>query len=341
MTLPEVNREILLQSRPKGLPEASNFLLREIPRPVPQKGEALIKTVWLSVDPYMRGRMDDRASYVQSFSLHQPLEGGVVGKVVESQASGLKVGDYVLGYLKWADYNVAKEQELHKLESSLAPVSTALGILGMPGMTAYFGLLEIGQPREGETVVVSGAAGAVGAAVAQIAKLKGCRVVGIAGGSAKTEYLLKELGLDAAVDYKKSTYKEELKAACPEGVDVYFDNVGGDITDQVLQLINDHARIVVCGQISMYNREKPDVGPRNWGQILVKSALVQGFIVTNYEDRFAEGVQQMSIWLQEGKLKYQETVVKGLESAPKAFIGLFSGENLGKQLVQVSEESFI
>lgn len=329
------NRQINLISRPNGMPDSSNFKLVDAPVPMPSEGEVLIKTLYLTVDPYMRGRMNDRASYIAPFELNQPPTGGVVGQVVESKFPALKPGDTVLGFLPWADYARAKGDTLQKLDPSLGPVSTALGVLGMPGMTAYFGLLDIGNPKAGETVVVSGAAGAVGMLVGQIAKLKGCRVVGIAGGDDKTNYLTHELGFDAAVDYKKGDYNAALKQACPKGVDVYFDNVGGEITDHVLALINSHARMVICGQISMYNKDKPDVGPRSWWALLTKSALAKGFIVSEYQSRYPEGIAQMAQWIKEGKVKYRENVIQGLENTPQAFIGLFKGENIGKQLVKV------
>jgi hypothetical protein len=287
----------------------------------------------------MRGRMNDVASYIEPFKVNEPLSGGIVGRVVESKSPKFTPGDYVLGNLNWADYSVASDQELRKLDPNSGSISLALGTLGMPGMTAYFGLLEIGKPKAGETVVVSGAAGAVGTLVGQIAKIKGCRVVGIVGSDDKAAYITGELGFDAAINYKQADFREQLKKACPQGVDVYFDNVGGDITDAVLQLINHHARIVLCGQISMYNLDKPDIGPRNWWLLLVKSATLQGFIVSEYAERFPEGIREMAQWIKEGKVKFHETIARGLGSAPKAFIGLFKGENIGKQLVHVADES--
>jgi len=332
----DTNRQIILMSRPKGMPDLSNFKLQEAPIPKPKEGQVLIRTLYLTVDPYMRGRMNEGPSYIEPFQLNRPPTGGVVGRVVESRSPLFKTGDIVLGFLEWADYAIADANTLQKLDPTLAPVSTALGILGMPGMTAYFGLLDIGQPKVGETVVVSGAAGAVGSLVGQIAKIKGCRVVGIAGGKEKVGILTKELGFDAAIDYKQSDYIENLKNACPKGVDVYFDNVGGSITDAVIKLINKKARLVVCGQISMYNLEKPDVGPRPWWILLTKSAKAQGFIVDAYEERFPEGINQLAQWIKAGKIKYKENIIEGLENTPKAFLGLFRGENIGKQLVKVS-----
>lgn len=335
MSAESVNRQIVLVSRPKGMPNANNFRLQQAAIPKPSEGEVLVRSMYLTVDPYMRGRMNEGPSYIEPFELNQPPSGGVVGTVVESKSAQFKPGDTVLGFLDWADYSIAKASELQKVDPRLAPVSTALGVLGMPGMTAYFGLLDIGKPQPGETVVVSGAAGAVGSLVGQIAKIKGCRVVGIAGSDEKTDYLTKELRFDAAVNYKKADFSESLKKACPKGVDVYFDNVGGDVTDQVVRLLNRHARIVLCGQISMYNLDKPDMGPRLAWILLTKSVLLKGFIVDEYEQRFPEGVKQIAQWLKEGKVKYQETVVNGLENMPKAFLGLFKGDNIGKQLVKV------
>jgi hypothetical protein len=291
----------------------------------------------MSVDPYMRGRMRDQKSYVPPFALNEVIAGGVVGEVVESRADGFQAGDMVTGMLGWRLYSVARAGELRKVNPGIAPVTTALGVLGVPGLTAYFGLLDIGEPREGETVVVSGAAGAVGMTVCQIAKIKGCRVVALAGSDEKVRYLEKELGVDAAINYKTADIKSSLRTACAKGVDIYFDNVGGEISDAVLQLINKHARIVLCGQISLYNLERPDNGPRVQPQLLINSALMKGFIIIDYAARFAEGGKQLAQWLAEGKLKYVETFADGFENAPQAFMDLFDGKNLGKQLVRVGD----
>lgn len=331
------NREIVLTERPKGTPTSKAFAVRSASIPELSQGEVLVRSLFISVDPYMRGRMNDRPSYIEPFQIDQPITGGVVGLVEKSNSTKFKTGDYVLGFLNWADYSKAKADQLQKLDPNLAPISTALGVLGMPGMTAYFGLLDIGKPKSGETVVVSGAAGAVGTLVGQIAKIKGCKVVGIAGSDEKLNFLKKELKVDHAINYKSAHFKEELKKALPNGVDIYFDNVGGDITDEVMKQLNTHARIVICGQISMYNLDKTDTGPRNFWILLTKSALAQGFIVNDYSARFAEGVTQMAKWLKEGKLKYKESVAKGLEKTPEAFLGLFKGENIGKQIVQLED----
>lgn len=334
------NKKILLASRPAGAPSLDNFQLVDAAVPRPQEGEVLIRTRYLSVDPYMRGRMSDRKSYVPPFAVGEVVTGGVVGEVVESRSDAYRAGDTVTGMLGWQLYSVARGDDagLRKIDPKVAPVTTALGVLGMPGLTAYFGLLDIGRPAAGETVVVSGAAGAVGTLVCQIAKLKGCRVVAVAGSDEKNKYLTDELGADAAVNYKTSIdLRRDLKDACPRGVDVYFDNVGGEISDAVTLLINKGARSVICGQISLYNLERLDVGPRVQPSLLVNSALMQGFIITDYAARFAEGIGALGRWLAEGKLKYAENIVEGFENTPRAFLGLFTGENLGKQLVKVSD----
>jgi NADPH-dependent curcumin reductase CurA len=298
-------------------------------------GEVLLRSLYISVDPYLRGRMREGKSYAQPFELGQVIVSGVVGEVIESKSSDFKQGDVVSGYLGWRLYNVANAKQLMRTIPGVSP-STALGVLGMPGLTAYFGLLDIGKPKEGETVVVSGAAGAVGMTVCQIAKIKGCRVVGIAGSDEKNQYLRDELGVDAVINYKTAEdMVAAFKEACPNGVDVYFDNVGGAVSDAVLPVLNDRARIVICGQISIYNLDKIDVGLRPQTSLLVHSALMQGFIINQYAPRFAEGVGRLAQWLTSGQLKHIETIVEGFENTPQAFIGLFSGENLGKQVVKV------
>ena len=339
-----MNRKIILAGRPQGMPTVDNFRIVDAEMPQPAEGETLVRTLYLSVDPYMRGRMNEGKSYVEPFELNEVITGGVVGEVVESRSGNFQAGDIVAGYLGWELYQVAKGDRatptsITKVDPALAPVTTALGLLGMPGLTAYFGLLDIGRPAAGETVVVSGAAGAVGLVVCQIAKLKGCRVVAVAGSDEKNEYLTNDLGVDAAVNYKTAgDLRQSLKDACPEGVDVYFDNVGGPISDSVLTLINHGARIVICGQISLYNLEWSDTfGPRAQLPLLVKSASMQGFIVSDYAARFAEGMGQLARWLGEGKLKNAESIIEGFENAPRAFLGLFAGENTGKQLVRVAE----
>jgi NADPH:quinone reductase len=327
-------KEIRLASRPTGLPTPNNFSFVDSEVPALNDGDVLIKTAYISVDPYLRGRMREGHSYVPPFQLNQVIVSGLVGEVVESRSPDTKPGDLVSGVLGWRLYNVEKAKDLLKVDPRIPP-STALGVLGMPGLTAYFGFLDIGQPKPGETVVVSGAAGAVGMTVCQIAKIKGCRVVGIAGGDEKISYLQKELGVDAGINYKKDNFTEALAQACPQAVDIYFENVGGKVSDAVMPLIRNGARIPLCGLISLYNLDKPDIGPRPQPFLLINSALMKGFIVTQYASRFAEGIKQLSQWFAEGKLKYAETVVQGFENTPAAFIGLFSGDNLGKQIVKV------
>jgi NADPH-dependent curcumin reductase CurA len=330
------NKEIVFASRPTGMPAPDNFKIVDADAPQLDEGEVLVRTLYISVDPYLRGRMREGRSYVAPFEVGQVIESGVVGKVVESRAPEFQAGDIVTGMLGWRLYSKAKAAQLRKIDPRVAPVTTALGVLGMPGLTAYFGLLDIGEPREGETVVVSGAAGAVGITVCQIAKLKGCRTVGIAGSDEKNRYLIDELGIEAAINYKDAGMKQALKAACLGGVDVYFDNVGGEVSDAVLPLLKHGARIIICGQISLYNLDQPDVGPRPQPYLLVNSALMKGFIISDYAARFPEGVKQLAEWVAAGKLNYAETIVEGFENTPKAFIGLFSGENLGKQIVKVA-----
>jgi NADPH:quinone reductase len=328
------NKEIRFASRPVGLPTSDNFQLVDSDAPTPKDGEVLIRTTYISVDPYLRGRMREGKSYIQPFELGQVIQSGVVGEVLESRSEAFKPGDVVTGMGGWQLYNLIKADELRKVPPGFPP-TTSLGVLGITGLTAYFGLLEIGRPKEAETVVVSGAAGAVGMTVCQIAKIKGCHVVGIAGGAEKTRYLREELGVDAVIDYKVGNVAEALRVAIPKGVDIYFENVGGEISDAVMPFINHAARIVICGLISMYNSTQIELGPRPQPFLLINSALMKGFIITDYADRFAEGVMQLGKWLAEGKLKHAESIVQGFENTPAAFIGLFKGENLGKQIVKV------
>jgi len=345
------NKEIRFASRPAGMPTLENFQFVDADMPQLKDGEVLVRTLYISVDPYLRGRMREGRSYVPAFGVGQVIESGVVGEVVESRSPKFQPGDIVTGIFGWRLYNVVKADDLVKVSPDQAsgrpgtagnspsaiPVSTALGVLGMPGLTAYFGLLDIGKPKDGQTVVVSGAAGAVGMTVCQIAKIKGCRTVGIAGSDKKNQYLRNELGVDEVINYKTGDIHQALNDASPRGIDVYFDNVGGAVSDAVLLLLNHGARIVICGQISLYNLDKPDVGPRPQPYLLVNSALMKGFIITDYAARFSEGVMQLTQWLAAGRLKYAETVVEGFENTPRAFIGLFTGDNLGKQIVRVAD----
>jgi NADPH-dependent curcumin reductase CurA len=333
-----VNRQFVLASRPAGLPEESNFKLIEAPIPDLKDGDFLARAMYLSVDPYMRGRISQAKSYAAGVEIGGVMVAGGVARVVESKNPNFTPGDIVDPYMGWQEYVVSNGRGLRKLDPAVAPVSTALGVLGATGLTAYFGLLDVCHPKAGETVVVSGAAGAVGSIVGQIAKIKGCRTVGIAGGDDKIEWLLKDCGYDAAFNYKTTeNYGAKLKELCPNGIDVYFDNVGGAITDAVFMQINTFARLSICGQISQYNNAKPEMGPRLLGMLIVARAKCQGFLITDYIPRFPEALKEMSNWLREGKIKYREDIVDGFENLPKAFIGLFHGENIGKRIVKVSD----
>jgi len=335
-----MNKQILLAARPVGFPKDSDFKLVESPMPDPEEGQILVRSIYLSVDPYMRGRMNDVKSYAPPVQIGGVMGGGVVAMVVKSNNPQFKEGDIVEGTFGWQDYAVSNGQGVRKIDPGLAPISTALGVLGMPGLTAYFGLLAITNPQPGETVVVSGAAGAVGALVGQIARIKDCRAIGIAGADDKISYLHDELGFDGAFNYKTvSDYYEKLREFCPEGIDVYFDNVGGAITDAVFRLINTRARISICGQISQYNLEKPEMAPRIILTVLLtRQARAEGFLVFQFADRYPEGLRQMAQWLKEGKLKYKEDIEVGLENTPRAFMAMLQGRNLGKQLVKVADE---
>jgi NADPH-dependent curcumin reductase CurA len=332
-----MNRQITLAARPTGFPKESDFRLIESAIPTPGPGEVLVRTLYLSVDPYMRGRMNDAKSYAAPVQIGEVMVGGTIGLVEQSNDPNFRIGDIVAANTGWQDYAVAKGKDLRRLDPNLAPVTTALGVLGHIGLTAYFGLIDICDPKPGETVVVSGAAGAVGSAAGQIAKILGCRVVGIAGTDAKIDYLVNELGFEAAFNYKTiPDYRAKIREFCPNGVDVYFDNVGGPISDAVMFNLAVHARVSVSGQISQYNVEKPEMGPRLTSLLVVYRAKVQGFLVTDYAPHFGEGLRELAAWFREGKLKYEETIEEGLENAPRAFIGMLQGKNLGKQLVRVS-----
>jgi NADPH-dependent curcumin reductase CurA len=307
--------------------------------PVPELGDGqfLVRTDYASVDPYMRGLIAHAESYAGSVAIGDVVPGGAVGTVVESRLAGFAAGQVVQGQWGWQEYAVSDGQGVRLVDAALAPISTSLGILGMPGLTAYFGLLEIGRPRAGETVFVSAAAGAVGSAVGQIAKIAGCRAAGCAGSGEKVRWLLEELGFDAAFDYRTATNRRAaVRRACPNGVDVYFDNVGGPLTDTVLRSLNAGGRIAVCGQIDQYNSREEAVGPRMLWQLILKHARAEGFMVSQFAARHDEGRRQLAEWLRAGKLKYRETTIEGIENTPRAFIGLFSGENVGKMLVRVA-----
>jgi hypothetical protein len=334
------NRQIVLASRPEGEPRPDDFRIVEKEAPAPGDGQVLLKTLWLSLDPYMRGRISAAKSYARPVEIGEVMVGGTVSEVVESRSAGFKPGDVVMGYMGWQEYAISDGRGLRKLDPKAAPISTAVGVLGMPGMTAYVGLLEIGRPKPGETVAVAAATGAVGAVVGQLAKLKGCRAVGIAGGPEKCRYLLDELGFDAAVDHRAPDLKEKLAAACPNGIDVYFENVGGAVWDAVFPLLNTFARVPVCGMIAHYNDTElppgPDRTPRLMRTILTKRLTLRGFLVSDYGDQEPAFLREMSQWVREGKIKYREDVVDGLEAAPEALIGLLRGKNFGKLLVRVA-----
>ncbi|WP_423996751.1 NADP-dependent oxidoreductase [Halorubrum trapanicum] len=331
------NREWLLAERPTGEPDQDNFELRETEVPDPEPGELLVRVRFLSVDPYMRGRMRDAESYAAPWDVGDALKGGVVGEVVESESDAYDAGDLVTGEGTWADYATLDADDVAPVDPSVAAPEAYLGVLGMPGRTAYFGLLEVGEPKPGDTVVVSGAAGAVGSVVGQIAKRNGCRVVGFAGSDEKTDWLTDDLGFDAAINYKTADdYRAALDEAAPDGVDVYFDNVGGPITDAVFTKLNLDARVAVCGQIAHYNDEEVPTGPRKLPQLIPVRAKVQGLLIADFATRFGEASERLGEWVASGDLKHRETVVEGLENAPDAFLGLFSGDNVGKQVVRVS-----
>ncbi len=330
-----VNRQIVLARRPSGLPHLDDFRLEETPIPTPAEGQILVRNQFLSVDPYMRGRMNEGASYAPGLELGELMVGGTVGEVIGSRAPGYAAGDVVLTYSGWQEFAVIDATDARRVDPALAPISTSLGILGMPGITAWVGLLDIGQVRDTETVVVSGAAGAVGALAGQIARIKGCRVIGIAGTDAKTAYLTEELGFDAAINYRTQDVSAALSQACPDGIDVYFDNVGGEISDHVLRQMNEGGRISVCGQISQYNLADPEQGPRLGWLFIVKRLTMRGFIVSDHVDRYRVALREMAGWLADGRLKYREDIVDGLENAPSAFIGMLQGDNIGKRLIRL------
>jgi NADPH-dependent curcumin reductase len=335
------NRQWVLASRPEGEPRQDTFRLVESDMREPADGEVLLKTLWLSLDPYMRGRISAAKSYARGVEPGEVMVGGTVSEVVESKDPRFAPGDAVLSYSGWQEYQVASGKGLLKLDPKAAPLSTALGVLGMPGMTAYVGLLLIAQPKAGETVAVAAASGAVGAVVGQLAKIKGARAVGIAGGADKGRYLLDELGFDAAIDRRDPQMKEKLAAACPNGIDVYFENVGGDVFDAVFPLFNNFARMPVCGMIAHYNDTElppgPDKTPRIMRTILTKRLTVRGFLVSDwFAEHMADFQRDMAGWIREGRVKYREDVVEGLEAAPEAFMGLLKGRNFGKLLVRVA-----
>ena len=335
-----LNRQILLANRPVGMPKTSDFLLNETSIPTPVDGQVLCETLYLSLDPYMRGRMSPSKSYAKPVEINEVMTGGTVGKVIDSKDPNLKAGDIVFGYGGWQDYWVHNGKTLKNVDPDIAPISTATGVLGMPGVTAYTGLLNIGKPKKGETVVVASACGPVGSVVGQIAKFKGARPVGIAGSKEKCKYATDKFQFDHCLNHKSREFSEELKQVCPKGIDVYFENVGGKVLDSVLPLLNDFARIPVCGIISAYNSTKlpsgPNLMPSLMRSILVKRLTFRGFIVWDFANQEKEALQQLAKWIKQGKLHYLEDIVDGLENAPEAFIGLFDGKNFGKLVVRVN-----
>lgn len=329
------NRQILLKTRPLGAPRESDFELVTQTLDAPAMGQFVVRTHYTSVDPYLRGLMREGESYIANVAPGQVMMAGSVGEVAESGHPDFRAGDVVLGHWGWQEYALSDGTGLTRVDPKLAPISTALGVLGMPGMTAYFGLTELGRPKPGETVLVSGAAGAVGSLAGQIAKIHGCRAVGVAGSDAKVRYLTGELGFDAGFNYKTTPSPiVKLRELCPNGIDVYFDNTGGKVSDDALLHIRNGARIVLCGQIAQYNAAEEPLGPRRLFQLIVKNARMEGFLVFRYQDRYPEGIAQMAAWIREGRLKYREDIIEGIENTPRAFIGLFTGENTGKRLVK-------
>ena len=339
-------KRILLTAHPDGMPDETHLRLEPMAIPQPGPGELLLRTIYLSLDPYMRGRMNPGKSYAQPVKLGEPMVGGTVCEVMESHRDDFAVGDLVLAAAGWQTHALSDGSGLRKLDPKAAPITTALGVMGMPGLTAYVGLLEHGRPQPGETVVVSAAAGAVGQVVGQIAKLKGCRVVGVAGASDKCAYVVEELGFDAAVNYRNTDFAEQLAQACAGGVDIYFENVGGAVFDAVLLLMNDFGRIPVCGRIAHYNNAVASGGAgsgasplvRAMGLVLVRRLTLRGFIVSDHADRLDDFLRDMGEWLRSGQLRYREDLVQGLESAVEAFQGLLEGRNRGKLLVQVGAD---
>ena len=331
-----VNRKITLAARPVGLPKVSDFQLAYVPVPSPAAGEVLVRSAYLSLDPHLRGRMNAANSEARPVEIGEVMAGSAAAIVLESKDPKLRAGDAVVGMLGWQEFAVVPASELRKLDPDVAPISTALGVLGLPGLTAYFGLLEICQPQHGETAVVSGAAGAIGMVAGQIAAIKGCRVVGVSGAESDLSWLLDELGFDAALNDRTALdLHSELLALCPDGIDVYLDNAGGETTDEVVRQVNTGARIAVCGQSSQDNLESPAIGPRWLGHLIARAATLHGLLVSRYAERFPEGRKQLGRWLKQGKLKYHEDVAQGIESAPQAFIGMLQGQSHGQQLVQL------
>ena len=335
------NREVHLKRRPVGMPTKDDFELVETPVPQPGPGQFVVRNIWMTVDPYMRGRMMDRESYVPPFQIGQVLDGGSVGQVVASKNPGFAEGDYVCGFAAggWREYHLTEGMMFQKVDPKIAPLGSYLGVLGMPGLTAYTSLLRIGEPKQGETVFVSAAAGAVGSVVAQIAKIKGCRVVGSAGSDDKCRWLTEKAGVDVAINYRSAgSLFDKVSKACPRGVDIYYENVGGEHLETALELMNSKGRLVMCGMISMYNATEPPPGPRNLINVIGRSLRMEGFIVSNFIDMVPQFYADMGQWIGAGRIKWQETVHEGIANAPGAFLGLFRGENSGKMLVRLGPD---
>ena len=331
-----MNKVILLKKRPVGRPALSDFEFTSDAIPDPMTGYVLLKTLYVSVDPYLRGRMNDSKSYIPSFEIGKPIQSGIIAQVIDSRHPEFRKEDFVSGNLEWKEYQVTDGKGLIKVDPQVAQLSSYLGVLGMTGLTAYLGLTEIGVPKAGETLVVSGAAGAVGSIVGQVGKIMGCKVLGITGTDEKAKLLKSKFKFDHAINYKTSDdLKKAIRNACPDGVDIYFDNVGGEISDAVLSNINKHARLPVCGAISQYNDTKVPIGPRLQPILLTKSATMRGFIVSDFSAKFPAAIKQLAVWLKEGKLTYAETIVYGFDNIPQAFMDLFDGKNAGKMIVKI------
>jgi hypothetical protein len=331
-----MNKVILLCNRPVGKPALSDFKFTRESIPAPQTGDILLKTRYVSVDPYLRGRMNDSKSYVPAFKLNEPVQSGIIAEVIDSNHAEFKKGDFVMGNLEWKEFQISNGKGLNKVDSDYSELTPYLGVLGMTGITAYLGLTEIGIPKKSETLVVSGAAGAVGSVVGQIGKILGCTVVGITGSDEKVEILKSKFKFDNAINYRtEPDLQKAVHEACPKGVDIYFDNVGGEISDAVLANINKYARLPVCGAISLYNETTMPVGPRLQPILLTKSATMRGFIVGDFSEKFPLAIKQLATWLKQGKLTYSETVIYGFRNILQAFIDLFEGKNEGKMIVKV------
>ncbi len=331
-----MNKTIYLKNRPEGTPSLSDFELKEEDTPSPDEGEILLKSKYISVDPYLRGRMRNSESYIEPFKINEPIESNIISEVVSSNNPNFKEGDHVSGMQKWKKFQVSQGKGLNKVDPNTAPLSAYLGILGLTGITAYLGLDKIGKLKEGETLLVSGAAGAVGSIVGQIGKIKGCKVVGIAGTDDKVQKLKNDFGFDEGINYKTTTnISEAIKKACPNGVDVYFDNVGGEILDAALENINKFGRVINCGAISLYNAIETPTGPRHEGTLIKKSVLMQGFTIRDYVKDFGPAIKQLATWLKADEIKYSETIVEGFDKTPQAFLDLFKGKNSGKMVVKI------